>query len=318
MGILEALPSVRYLSFSGAASKGVMYIGALRALGRWGLDREQIRGCAGVSSGALVALLVCVNAEDSAVDAAFGEYNGRNLLETPDMASLINNFGLDNGQGLRDIVTTVLEMGGLSATTSFANLDRLTGRRFACFTTNLNTGKSVTWDAQSTPRAKVADAVVASMSIPFLFTPIALGGDLHVDGGVSCQLVTSYFPLDETLLVTTRPRFQKAVIDSWEHYARSIVQSLMWSQVSVCSRGQPQLITLDEPEMEIPVTKIRVDLITVGYNYAIWMLFPALRSAIEAAVRVLAVHIIAASCATEGTAQCNSGCAETERPLPAV
>jgi NTE family protein len=59
---------------------------------------------------------------------------------------------------------------------------RFDGRLRVC-TVDKATGRRVVFGGPGAPRAEVADAVVASCSIPWVFRPVRIGGRSYVDGG---------------------------------------------------------------------------------------------------------------------------------------
>jgi NTE family protein len=66
-------------------------------------------------------------------------------------------------------------------------IDGLGGRfdgRLRITAVDRGTGKRVVFGAPGAPKASVADAVLASCSIPWVFTPVEIGGREYVDGGV--------------------------------------------------------------------------------------------------------------------------------------
>jgi NTE family protein len=60
---------------------------------------------------------------------------------------------------------------------------RFDGRLRVC-AVDRRSGRRVVFGAPGAPLAEVADAVVASCSIPWVFEPVAIGGREYVDGGV--------------------------------------------------------------------------------------------------------------------------------------
>lgn len=58
-------------------------------------------------------------------------------------------------------------------------------------TFNMNTGKHVIWNNKSAGNVSLPVCVRASMSLPFIFNPVKIKNDLHIDGGVAAN-----FPLD--------------------------------------------------------------------------------------------------------------------------
>lgn len=280
--LAELLPRVRYLSFAGAAARGMAYIGVVRALQAHG-GLTALRGCVGVSSGALVALTVCINLSDEAIGVLIAEHDGVSVFGRGDMTRLLHTYGLDDGALLRALVHRVLELGGMSPTITFGNLRRLTGRDFACVTTSLSSGAERTWSADSAPDARVADAVVASMSLPFIFTPVELEGELHVDGGVAMQLAHAHFPLDETLLCSTWMPWRPELA-TWDGYARTVLRANINSHVQLIARTlraegrESHLLLVRDGEGEL--LKFDSRLVARGYSLALCALRPELPLAV--------------------------------------
>ena len=77
----------------------------------------------------------------------------------------------DQGRSLRPLRDEVARMGG-----------RFDGRLRVC-TVDKATGRRVVFGRPGAPKAEVADAVVASCSIPWVFRPVTIGGRRYVDGG---------------------------------------------------------------------------------------------------------------------------------------
>ena len=56
--------------------------------------------------------------------------------------------------------------------------------RLRIFAVDRSSGKRVTFGAPDAPRATVAEAVLASCAVPWIFAPVEIGGREYVDGGV--------------------------------------------------------------------------------------------------------------------------------------
>ena len=204
------MKSPLYMTFSGGGTYGLMYHGMYRALRRHlplACNKtinemfDEVRGFAGVSIGALVALAFCLNMTDDAYETLFGRYeNITELMPRTDFAQLLQNYGLDRGDNIRLMIRDVLRSAAISELATFADMTRLIKRDFVCIATNLQTQMPIHFSAATTPNALVADAVYMSMCVPFLFTPMHYDGDCIVDGCMSCHM-PSVFDDDETLFV---------------------------------------------------------------------------------------------------------------------
>jgi predicted acylesterase/phospholipase RssA len=196
------LAATRYVVFGGGGGSVLALLGALRCLRRRGLG--ELRGAAGVSAGALAALAVCAGAPPAALEELANDFAGLDILAAPDVARLVGSCGLDDGGRLRQLIAAVLARCGLADRTTFADLQRLTGRRLVCVNTELRSGRAFAWDAERTPDAPLRDGLYASMCLPMLLVPLRRGDETHVDGGVVCPIPHGYFPPAETLALALR------------------------------------------------------------------------------------------------------------------
>lgn len=154
-----------------------MALGALDVL--WG-HLTQVRYFAGSSVGALLTAALAMGQRPSEV---LDRARTISWTPNPDLDVLYRDFGMDD---VRGVVQGVL--GATSET--FAALRRRTGKDLVICATNVTKQRPEYFSADSHPDVAVVDAVCASCSIPVLYTPVKIGGDLFVDGAV-----TDAFPL---------------------------------------------------------------------------------------------------------------------------
>ena len=203
--------SCRYLCLAGAGTKCPAYLGMLEGLERYGdqlfgqswsaWTREVMQGACGSSAGALAALSLILNISTDDIRKLLVSFvNDLWKHFDIDLAHLPDTYGIDDGESLRKFVTAVMRTGGLSESTTFECMHRLTRREFMCTATNVNKHTACTFSASQTPTVSVIDAVCASMSVPLLFKPVNIGGDLYVDGALSNNVPADYFDVSKTLV----------------------------------------------------------------------------------------------------------------------
>jgi hypothetical protein len=203
--------------FEGGGAKGVAYLGALRA--------TRAAGCwfgavAGASAGAITAALVAGGLDPDDIgtesDAAFGRLRFGPLTEGVKQLRL--GFGYVDNAALRDWLEGVLARQVARFTgrvvdgaVTFHGLYEATRIELNVVAADISLQRQVVFSVWDTPAAQVADAVMASSSIPFAFPPAHLsvpGSDgqarAHtlVDGGV-----WSNFPM----FVFASPSFRQSV-----------------------------------------------------------------------------------------------------------
>lgn len=226
----EEIEACRYLACGGGASAGVLYIGALRALERLGFDRKKLLGAIGASIGSLISLIACAGTSFAVIESICEQMRDFDILGEVNVARLVNGFGLNDGTRLRTFISNVMEQSGLSSSSTFVDFHRLTGKRLVFVSTNLTKGSAFYWSAETTPYARLLEAMYASMCLPILFVPTTWDGDTHVDGCLTALNPSDVFPMNETIVLQLCTK-REATINTWQKYANAIVSTMM-SQVN--------------------------------------------------------------------------------------
>lgn len=146
-------------------SRGVAHIGFLQALEERGIRPDMVTGC---SMGAIVGACYCAGVSPEEMRKTVV------TLGLADLAAL--NIAPFRSNGLMKMTKARKLIVGLMGEKNFDELDI----PFACVATDLVSGKTVVLD-----KGNVADAAIASGSIPGVFTPASFGEyQMLVDGGI--------------------------------------------------------------------------------------------------------------------------------------
>lgn len=149
------------LALSGGGIKALCHAGVLKAFDELGRRPDIL---AGVSAGAVVAALYADGYAPDSILSLFDTY------------------------GLMDVLSLTWPKGGLLSMSGFKSLldTLLTAERFEdlllpvrVVATDLDKGRSVVFD-----KGPLVDALVASCSVPILFSPYVIDGVNYVDGGL--------------------------------------------------------------------------------------------------------------------------------------
>jgi len=158
------IPKEKYtfgISLSGGGARGILHIGVLEALHKYGFHPEIVSG---TSIGAFVGVLYAAGMEPLEI---------LDLVKSSKMYKMIK--WKVPSSGLLDInkVLTVLK--------KYIPVDDFSALNipFCCSVTNLNSGLSETKSS-----GKLFQWVLASASIPLVFEPQIIGGNTYVDGGL--------------------------------------------------------------------------------------------------------------------------------------
>lgn len=176
------------LCLSGGGVRTISYLGALQVLKERGL-LENINEYLGVSAGALVGFLLCIGYSigelyDIMADIDFNELPDLDPANIITLFTSDTQFGIDNGEGVVKFFIKLIKIKHFSSDITFADLPA--NKRLRIFASDLSTLNAREFSAKLTPTVKIIDALRASMSLPFYFTPIRdpLTGNLLTDGAI--------------------------------------------------------------------------------------------------------------------------------------
>ena len=157
------------LVLSGGGAKGIAHIGVLRAL----LDNDiHPTIVSGTSAGSIVGALYAAGTTTEGM---------MQMVTDTSMMKIFRLFGIP-GSGL---VKLDYLRERLAAFIKQDNFEDLKYPLFVC-ATNLNHGKAVYFN-----NGTLFDKVVASCSVPWLFKPLEIDGELYVDGGITNNMPAS-------------------------------------------------------------------------------------------------------------------------------
>ena len=177
----------------------VAFFGALHALAPL---LEDVRHYAGSSGGALAAFVACAGVdprEAAGMCAASFEdrADGAHVVGSLRAASVIEAWsacGLAAPTRIERLLRDVLERRTGARHATLREFAQATGRVLAVWTTNIARGQGEALTLESHPDLDVVTAVLASLAIPFVFRPVEIAGEPHVDGAVTEFLPDAAFP----------------------------------------------------------------------------------------------------------------------------
>jgi NTE family protein len=149
------------IALSGGGARGILHIGVLEALRKYGIHPEIISG---TSAGALVGVFYAAGIEPLQI---------LDMVKSSKMHQMIKWKLPSNGLFDMKKIQNLLEQN--ISTDDFSSLQK----PFKCVVTNLNTGFP-----EIKSSGKLFQWVLASASIPVLFEPQVIDGTTYVDGGI--------------------------------------------------------------------------------------------------------------------------------------
>jgi NTE family protein len=206
-----------YAIFSGAGSNGILHIGALRLvemiieLSCGKTLTEYFKGFAGTSVGALIALMVTVGLKTQDMLEYAKVHLDDFLTCRFSMKNFVHKQAFRNNKSIFDFTHLLLPYNNIT----FKQLFEQTNITLSICACDLQNSYLQTFDHLQTPNVQVDRAIVASMSIPFIFPPVQIQNRLYIDGGCQINLPMHVFPISKTIAFWVRsPQTQYSTAES--------------------------------------------------------------------------------------------------------
>jgi len=165
------------LFIGGGGYSGIIFIGALEYIHQKNLlDLKNFYGC---SIGSLIGCLYISGFTPKNILSKFLDLNLEEIIKY-DFNNLISeNFILDDSL-LDNLISFLFHKNKPDITIS--EFSKTYNVNVNIYTTNITKNLYINLNNLDYPNVKLKDALRASMSIPFLFKPVNINGDLYVDG----------------------------------------------------------------------------------------------------------------------------------------
>lgn len=228
--VIEKRPELDSFVFCGGGAKIFAHIGGLKAFEEVGIKGANF---AGSSSGAIFAILCYLGYSTNEILDFFQEFNQDNLIWfeidrsglsgtravkaaldymlCKKINEIIKNFQIDQSvEGKRFLTKEVFKLGKIT----FESLHLLKqtypdcglGRKLIITATNMNQRKTIYCSYLTHPHLEISEAGRASASLPVVFKPTLLDGEIHNDGGILSNFPTEVFQGDLSTFLESEHR----------------------------------------------------------------------------------------------------------------
>ena len=163
--------------FGGGAIRGLVYIGAVRALKE---KNVEIVGYAGASAGSISAVMSALDYSSDEMYEVFNNFDYRLFRDVN--ISLKIELAFSKGEVFTD---KIRELIAKKLNTDKPVLFKDFPKDLYILAANITTGKSIVFSKETTPDFEVAQAVRISTGFPGLMNPVEIDGEYYVDGDLA-------------------------------------------------------------------------------------------------------------------------------------
>lgn len=277
------------LVIAGGAMKVMASIGVFKYLE----ERDAIspiRTFVGTSAGALACLMLSLGYSseeiktmvlDSLADPSITDFGGDSIF------NVLSNYGLNSGTSIEKLVERAVFKKCKKTDITFMDLAKITGKHLVVCVSNLTKERTEFMSVDTAPNLRVARAIHASCSLPLMYEPVEINGDMYLDGGLYNNFPIDFFPeakLRDILGINIcYKNYQKT--DTFVNYVLFMFYSVLdkLHSKSVCREGA-NIITLrfdddsdwfNLSELRIYLTPEKLDqYISMGYDRCVEYLKP--------------------------------------------
>jgi predicted acylesterase/phospholipase RssA len=171
---------------SGGVFKGVAFLGCLKYLEENKL-LSPISTYVGASSGSIIAFLTCLGYTPyeslESCKTAISRYVSHEI-SVDALLDIMSTMGVDDGSFVTDWLADCLFSKKQLRNINFRDFGKSTGKNLIVCASNITQKTMTFFSMDKTPDVDVIDAIRASISVPFIFTPKRIGDDVYVDAGL--------------------------------------------------------------------------------------------------------------------------------------
>lgn len=187
------------IAISGAGMHMITILGALTYFCENQEVHKTVVNAVGSSAGALLCFLLCTGISHKRMKQIIFDGALAFSSKTVDIDRVLNiykDIGIDNGDIIRNLVQKVLLERFNVSNMSFVEFAKSSGKNLVVCVSNVSHGKAEYWSVDTTPNISIVDALLATTSIPFVFSPVILNETVYCDGSLFEHFPIRYFSLD--------------------------------------------------------------------------------------------------------------------------
>lgn len=263
------------LVISGGGIKGIVIVGALKALQDKGL-LKYITSISATSIGGLISVLYIIGYTIDELEK-FLDLFDFSKIKSINISDFLSCFGFDNGEKFLMVIEKMFKLKNISSNITFLELYKKTGIKIHITGVCLNNKQVYYFSHLTYPNMSVITAIRITTSVPIWFIPVNYNDNFFVDGGCMENYPISIFDndLNSTIgihLCDTKPSIKH--IENLEDYLIHLIYSFIEGSNLKASHGYEQYtIKLDMSDISIfdlnINNKVKKKMFQFGYNKTI-------------------------------------------------
>lgn len=280
--VQEMVKQYSTLILSGGSFKCVAQLGCINWLQEHGQIKSLVR-LIGTSAGSVVAFLLTLRFSVDEIIASISEFLAIQRRQPFDMDTAFDVFttlGFDTAAYIQDFLCAQWHKKYPTCAEvdmTFLELAKLSGRDLVVCACKLPRLDPEYFCVDRTPNMSVARAIRASCSIPLLMTPVMIGGDMYIDGGLSNNFPCSYVSAagvsgifkDALGICVEEPEFCFDVNETnLFNYVQVVIESLIKrSNIDVSKDDQQKKESaIDTIRVVVPIRGVMFDADTLSFD----------------------------------------------------
>jgi len=255
---------INEIMLSGGGSKGIIYIGVLKALQdleNWKIINVNLKTIKGISIGSVVGLLIIIGYTYQELKTIIFKKKLKTLKKMK-LGNLINGFGLDTGDKLIKWITELMETKHCHINITMKELYEKYNKELIIIASDLKTNQQIHWDKSCDKT--VLDCIRCAITIPFFFTL----QEHYVDGAVLNNFPFEFKDNNYGFVIKNKTK-QFTEIQTLIDYIKSLYKIIRKRKILEENQNEKNIIKIynDTSVIDFDLdTKTKMELIECGYK----------------------------------------------------
>lgn len=268
------------LCFAGGALKSLTIIGAIKYLEEIKAIKD-VKNVVGTSAGAVASFLYTIGyTSKDMLEFAYDIFSNDELMsfDANEVCNVLQTYGIDTGERLENLFKKALIQKMNREDITFMELAKITGKNLVICVTNLSQERYELWNVDNHPNMSVIKALRISSSIPVIFAPMSVNGDIYIDGGLYNNFPIDYFQknlMKDIFGINISAKNYRKTNDFLQYITYllySVIEKINYRPISDIERNIITIEFVDEDQISLEdlkliVTKENIDkYVQLGYE----------------------------------------------------